>query len=143
MYTSVFLLWLHKIWMFKLICFSFNLHFWRRSVVVITTTQLHSTKPELRFGDSRWWGSLAMVPVGNKAEHLSSVNHTTKTIHHYHHHHHHHQFIITHKSFDVEKMSCVCWVIRPDLLIICFWDFLSKTLFLTQEITMIHFSITK
>ena len=28
-----------------------------------------------------------MVPAGNKAKHLSSVNHTTKTIHHHHHHH--------------------------------------------------------
>ena len=26
-----------------------------------------------------------MVPAGNKAKRLSSVNHTTKTIHHYHH----------------------------------------------------------
>ena len=24
-----------------------------------------------------------MVPTGNKGKHLSSVNHTTKTIHHY------------------------------------------------------------
>ena len=30
-----------------------------------------------------------MVPAGNKANHLSLVNHTTKTIHHHHHHHHH------------------------------------------------------
>ena len=29
-------------------------------------------------GDSRWWGSLAIVPAGNKAKRLSSVNHTTK-----------------------------------------------------------------
>ena len=36
--------------------------------------------------DSRWWESLIMVPVGNKAKRLSSVNHTTKTIHHHHHH---------------------------------------------------------
>ena len=43
-----------------------------------------------RFGNLRWWGSLTMVPVGNKAKRLSSVNHTTKTIHHHHHHHHHH-----------------------------------------------------
>ena len=28
-----------------------------------------------------------MVPTGNKAKRLSSVNHTTKTIHHHHHHH--------------------------------------------------------
>ena len=34
-----------------------------------------------------------MVPAGNKAERLSSVNHTTKTIHRHHHHHHHHQVI--------------------------------------------------
>ena len=34
--------------------------------------------------------SLTMVPAGNKAKCLSSVNHTTKTIHHHHHHHHHH-----------------------------------------------------
>ena len=29
-----------------------------------------------------------MVPAGNKAKGLSSVNHTTETIHHHHHHHH-------------------------------------------------------
>ena len=34
-------------------------------------------------GDSRWWGSLTMVPPGNKAKRLLSVNHTTKTIHHW------------------------------------------------------------
>ena len=34
--------------------------------------------------------SLTMVPAGNKAKRLSSVNHTTKTIYHYHHNHHHH-----------------------------------------------------
>ena len=68
-----------------------------RAVVVITAAQLHSTKPEPRFcagsnvalgvsGDSRWWGSLTMVPTGNTAKHLSSLNHTTKTILHHHHH---------------------------------------------------------
>ena len=67
----------------------------RRGVMVITTVQLHSTKPKLRFcagsnpvwhvGDSRWWGSLRMVPAGNKVKCLLSVNHTTKTIHHHHH----------------------------------------------------------
>ena len=43
-------------------------------------------------GDSRCWGSLTMVPAGNKAKRYSSVNHTTKTIHHLHiiiiNHHH-------------------------------------------------------
>ena len=64
---------------------------WRRGVVVITTAQLHSSKSELRFcagslcvGDSWWRGSLTMVPTGNEAKRLSSVNHTTKTIHHHH-----------------------------------------------------------
>ena len=75
--------------------------------MVITTAQLHSTKPELRFwfkpcsrraGDSRWWGSLAMVPAGNKAKRLSSVSHTTKTIHH-----HHHQ-VTARKTFCSEKV---------------------------------------
>ena len=35
-------------------------------------------------GDSRWWGSLTMTLAGNKAKRLSSINHTTKTIHHHH-----------------------------------------------------------
>ena len=37
-----------------------------------------------RVGDSRWWGSLTMVPAGNKAKRLSSVNHSAKTIDHHH-----------------------------------------------------------
>ena len=51
-----------------------------------------------RVGDSRWWGSLTMVPAGNKAKRLSSFNHTTKAIHqhHHHHHHHHHQLLKDH-----------------------------------------------
>ena len=62
-----------------------------------TTAQLHSTKPELRFKsctrrvrDSRWWGSLAVVPAGNKVKRLLLVNHTRKRIHHHHHYRHHH-----------------------------------------------------
>ena len=37
-------------------------------------------------GDSRWYGSLAMVPVGNKDKCFSLVNHITKTkaVHHHH-----------------------------------------------------------
>ena len=66
---------------------------WRRGVVVITTAQLHSSKPELRFcagsnpargvseirdGEGLWqWSRL------EKRLRLSSVNHTTKTIHHW------------------------------------------------------------
>ena len=35
--------------------------------------------------DLRWWGSLTIVPAGNKTRPLSSVNHTAKAIHHLHH----------------------------------------------------------
>ena len=49
------------------------------------TQVLHRFKScSWRVGDSRWWGSLTMVPAGNKAKRLLSVNHTTKTIHHHH-----------------------------------------------------------
>ena len=34
-----------------------------------------------RVGDLSWWESLTMIPTGNKAKRLSSVNHTTKIIH--------------------------------------------------------------
>ena len=42
-----------------------------------------------------------MVPAGNKAKRLSSVNHTAKTIyhHHLHHHrHHHHHLLLTNRQ---------------------------------------------
>ena len=61
-------------------------------VAVITILQLHLTKTKLRFKlspwhvtDLRWWESLTMVLAENKAKHLLSVNHTTKTIHRHHH----------------------------------------------------------
>ena len=63
---------------------------WRRGVVVIPTTQLHSrtqvlrrfTSCSRRDGDSR--GPLTMALAGNKAKHLLPVNHITKSIHHHH-----------------------------------------------------------
>ena len=66
---------------------------WRRGVVVITTAQIHSSKPELRFlrrfkscswrvGDSRWWGSLTMVPAGNKATPFIGQPYHKKIPHH-------------------------------------------------------------
>ena len=65
---------------------------WGRGAVVITTAQLHSTKPELRLcgglNSARKVSEirdgeilseiLTMVPAGNKAKRPSSVNHTTK-----------------------------------------------------------------
>ena len=58
--------------------------------MVITTAQLHSTKPELRFrtGSNPARGLLeipdvanvlTMVPTGNEAKRLSLANHTIKT----------------------------------------------------------------
>ena len=57
---------------------------WHHGVVVMTTAQLHSTKPELWFcagsnpahavSEIRNEGSLTMVLAGNKAKHLWSVN---------------------------------------------------------------------
>ena len=50
-----------------------TLYLWRRGVVVITTAQLHSVKPELTFCTGL-----------DLAHGLSLVNHTTETIHHHH-----------------------------------------------------------
>ena len=69
-----------------------NFIVWHRVVVVITTAQFqpsrNSGSAQVRtcsqhVRDSRWWGSLTMVPAGNKTKRLSFVNHTTKTIHQY------------------------------------------------------------
>ena len=54
---------------------------------IIVSSQPTPTLPlpscSRRVGDSRWSGSLTMVPGGNKAKRLSLVDHTTKTIHHH------------------------------------------------------------
>ena len=58
------------------------------------TQVLHRFKPCWQHvGDSWMWGSLTMVPVGNKAKDLSLVNHSTNTIHYFNHHHHHHDLV--------------------------------------------------
>ena len=51
----------------------------------------------LRVLDLQWWESWTMISVGNKTWPLSSVNHSSKSIHshhhhYYHHHHHHHHY---------------------------------------------------
>ena len=72
-----------------------RMQYWECNMKYITffsTNQIEDISAcSRRIGDARWWGSLTMVPARNKAKRLSSVNHTTKTIHHHHHHHHHHQ----------------------------------------------------
>ena len=48
--------------------------------------------------------TLTMVLAENKAKHLSSGNHTTKTVFHHHHHYHHHNIIIiTINDLNVQK----------------------------------------
>ena len=64
-------------------------HSWHRGVVVITTAQLYSTNPELRFcGGSNSARGVLDIRDGEDFRRLSSVNYTTKTIHHHHHHNH-------------------------------------------------------
>ena len=47
-------------------------HYCTTSFNWVWTQVLRRLKPcSRRVGDSRWWGSLTMVPAGNKAEHLS------------------------------------------------------------------------
>ena len=58
-------------------------HYCMTSFNMVSTQALRRFKSCSRHvGDSVWWGSLTMVPAGDKAKHLSSVNHTTKTINH-------------------------------------------------------------
>ena len=56
--------------------------------MVITTAQLHSSTPDLRFKlcvmlEIHDVEDMFMVPAENKAKHLSTVNHTIETIHHH------------------------------------------------------------
>ena len=61
-------------------------HYFTTSFSKASNQVLRPFKPySWRVGDARWWGSPTMVPAGNKAKRLLSVNHTTKTIHHHHH----------------------------------------------------------
>ena len=57
----------------------------RRGVVVITATQFHSTKPELRScaGSNPIW-ECSRLEIRRKR--LSLINHSSKTIHHHYHH---------------------------------------------------------
>ena len=62
-----------------------------------------------RVGDSKWWGTLAMILAGNKAKCLSSVNHTTKTIH---------QFIVMQGSMLQRN---------------CHWSYLTPPIFIHKD----------
>ena len=63
---------------------------------------------EIRDGEDLWQWSRLEIRLR-----LSSVNHTTKTIHHHHHHHHHHHnhffvLILSRSDFDVDLMEAIC-----------------------------------
>ena len=70
-------------------------HLWRRGVVVTTTAQLHSTKPELRFcaGSNPARGASEIRDGEDLGQwsrleiRLNAFRRSTKTIHHHHHHH--------------------------------------------------------
>ena len=47
-----------------------------------------------------------MVLAGNKAKHLSSVNHTTKTVYHHHHHHHHQTHLLLSWICPFDRVDC-------------------------------------
>ena len=55
-----------------------------------------------------------MVPAGNKAKRLSSVNHTTKTIHHHHRHHFDSFLPSTYKNFIIHALLYRCFRIFSD-----------------------------
>ena len=60
-------------------------HFCTTSFIKAWTQILRRFKSCSRgVGALRWWGSLTMVPAGNKVKRLSSVKYATKTIHHHH-----------------------------------------------------------
>ena len=71
--------------------------------------RLKSCSP--RIGDSRWWGFLKMVPAGNKAKCLPTVNHTTKRIHHHHHHHYRHHHIFENFKWMYKEPDRFLWVV--------------------------------
>ena len=50
-----------------------------------------------------------MVPAGNKAKRISSVNHATKTIHHHHHHHQRKKNNLERNTTDYGTLSCATW----------------------------------
>ena len=71
-----------------------------------------------------WWESVTLIQTGNKANHLSSINHFAKTIHHHHYYHyHHHQtsslyriFLNIHKIqiFSATRsVSYMFWTLNP------------------------------
>ena len=110
-----------------------------RGVVVITTAQLHSTKPELRFctgsnpargvsgirnGEDLWQWSRLEIRLGQP----SLVNHTTKAIHH----HHHHQ-VVNHLVFYKRKLVyCACIFQQVNVILTLYEVFLLKFIVLYQ-----------
>ena len=80
-----------------------------------------------------------MVPAGNKAKRLSSVNHATKRIHRHHHHHHHHYHLHQDKNLLVnfqkfEKFENKKSVLEIMLFFFSFLRFLTVSKAIDEEI---------
>ena len=74
---------IQNFWIFVVLWCS-GYHYYTTSFKQAWTQVLHRFKSCLwRVRDLRWWGSLKMVPAGNKVKCLSLFNYTTKTIHHH------------------------------------------------------------
>ena len=84
---------------------SITAHQWRHGVGVITTVQLHSTKPELRFceGENLWQWSLLEIRLNDFR--CSTIS--TGTIHNHQHHHNHHWVALFCKmSWNSQENTC-------------------------------------
>ena len=57
---------------------------------------------------------MTMVPAEKKAKDLSSVNHTTKTIHRHRHHHHHHHYHQKLRKIKTSKNNKIKWQYRSE-----------------------------
>ena len=79
-------------------------------LVVITTAQPHSTKPELRScavsNPARGFSESRDGEARIKAKRLSSVNHTIKTIHRLHHHFHHKELSCHNVITETKNIEC-------------------------------------
>ena len=62
-----------------------------------------------------------MVPAGNKAKHLSSVNYTTKTIHH-HHQQQQHIILQTKVSQPLTKLSSLSVLVSNEMKVFSYWN---------------------
>ena len=63
-----------------------------------------------------------MVPAGNKAKQLWSINHTTKTIHHHHHQQQQHIILQTKVSQPLTKLSSLSVLVSNEMKVFSYWN---------------------